>query len=67
MLLPKTIPEDGIQTLSNVRYEPEPVDSVYVREVIDLGPLVVEETPAPSMPTPPRLTSGSPTLKCCTS
>src|SRR5438067_2085342 len=54
MLLPKTIPEDGIQTLSNVRYEPEPADSVDVREVIDLDPLVVEEKPAGSMLTLPR-------------
>src|SRR5260221_713839 len=54
MLLPKTIPENGIQTLSNVRYDPEPEDSVYVREVIDLDPLLVEETPARSMPTLPR-------------
>src|SRR5258706_566213 len=54
MLFPKTIPEDGIQTLSNVRYDPEPVDSVYLREVIDLDPLVVEEKPARSMPTLPR-------------
>ena len=38
MLLPKTIPENGIQTLSNVRYDPELQDSVYVREVIDLFP-----------------------------
>ena len=43
MLLPKTIPENGIQTLSNVRYDPELQDSVYVREVIDLCPLVVED------------------------
>src|SRR3981081_429271 len=54
MLLPKTIPEDGIQTLSNVRYDPEPVDSLYAPEVIDLDPLVVEEKPARSMSTLPR-------------
>src|SRR6266436_1936814 len=54
MLLPKTIPEDGIQTLRNVRYDPEPVDSLYAPEVIDLDPLLVEETPARSMPTLPR-------------
>jgi hypothetical protein len=46
MLLPKTLPQDGIQTLSNVRYGPEPVDSLYAREVIDLDPLVVEEKAA---------------------
>src|SRR5258707_7257875 len=51
MLLPKTIPEDGIQTLSNVRYGPELVDSVYVRDVIDLSPLVVEEKSTRSMAT----------------
>src|SRR5258706_673062 len=54
MLFPKTIPEDGIQTLSNVRYDPEPVDSLYVREWIDLDPLLVEEPRARSMPTLPR-------------
>src|SRR2546423_516745 len=54
MLLPKTIPEDGIQTLSDVRYDPKRVDSLYAREVIDLGPLVEEENPARSMPTLPR-------------
>ena len=54
MLLPKTIPEDGIQTLSNVRYGPEPVDSLYAREVIDLAPLVVEEQVALSLPAMPR-------------
>ena len=54
MLLPKTIPKDGIQTLSNARYDPGPIDSVYVREVIDLQPLVEEEKPARSMPTLPR-------------
>src|SRR5467141_5307399 len=54
MLLPKTLPEDGIQTLNTVRYDPELVDSVYVREVIDLCPLVVEEKPTRSMATLPR-------------
>src|ERR1700704_2837620 len=54
MLLPKTIPEDGIQTLRNVRYEPELVDSLYAPEVIDLDPLVVEEKPTRSMATLPR-------------
>src|SRR5258708_5128161 len=54
MLLPKTIPEDGIQTLRNVRYEPEPVDSLYAPEVIDLCPLVVEQKPTRSMATLPR-------------
>ena len=43
MLLPKTISHDGSQTLSNVRYDPEPVDSLYAHEVIDLDPLAVEE------------------------
>src|SRR6267154_6011661 len=54
MLLQKTVPENGIQTLSNVRYEPEPVDSLYAREVIDLCPLTVEEKPTRSMATLPR-------------
>src|SRR5882762_539721 len=54
MLLPKTIPEDGIQTLSNVRYDPELLDSLYVRDVIDLCPLVMEEKPTRSMATLPR-------------
>ncbi len=54
MLLPKTIPPDGIQTASNVRYDPDPVDSLYAREVIDLDPLVVEEKPARSMTATPR-------------
>src|SRR5256714_445420 len=53
MLLPRTIPEDGIQTLSDVRYDPKRVDSLYAREVIDLGSLVEEEKPARSMPTLP--------------
>ena len=50
MLLPKTIPIDGIQTPSNVRYEPNPVDSSYADEVIDL----VEEQVARCTPTLPR-------------
>src|SRR5260221_2894934 len=54
MLLPKTTPQDGIQTLSSVRCGPDPVDSLYAPEVIDLDPLVVEETPLRSMPTLPR-------------
>ncbi|HZC82731.1 MAG TPA: glycosyltransferase, partial [Nitrospiraceae bacterium] len=54
MLLPKTIPQDGIQTVSNIRYGPEPMDSLYAREVIDLDPLVVEEKPARSVYTLPR-------------
>lgn len=53
MLLPRTISQDGIQTLRNVRYDPEAMDSLYAREVIDLGPLVLEEKPARSMPTLP--------------
>jgi hypothetical protein len=51
MLLPKTFPQDGIQTVSNVRYNPEPLDSLYAREVIDLDTLVVEAKPAQSMRT----------------
>src|SRR5947208_3494275 len=54
MLLPKTIPPDGIQTVGDVRYDPDPVESLYAREVIDLTPLVVEEKPSRSMPTLPR-------------
>src|SRR5437764_1707715 len=54
MLLPKIIPEDGIQTLSDVRYDPKRVDALYAREVIDLGPLLEGEEPARSMPTLPR-------------
>src|SRR5438874_727068 len=54
MLLPKTIPPDGIQTVGDVRYDPDPVESVYAREVIDLTPLVAEEKPSRSMPTLPR-------------
>src|SRR6201982_2523595 len=54
MLLSKNIPQDGIQTLSNVRCDPEPVDSLNAREVIELVPLVVEENLAGSMPTLPR-------------
>src|SRR6266852_102338 len=54
MLLPKTIPIDGIQTPSNVRYEPDPVDSSYAHEVIDLAPLVVEEKAARATPTVAR-------------
>jgi hypothetical protein len=54
MLLPKTISQDGIQTLSNGRYEPGPADSLYAREVIDLDPVVVEEKPSRSMSTVPR-------------
>src|SRR5437763_622378 len=51
MLLPKTIPPDGIQTVGDVRYDPDPVESLYAREVIDLTPLVVEEKPSRSMTT----------------
>src|SRR5437868_8521606 len=54
MLLPKTISQDGSQTLSNVRYDPEPVDSMYAREVIDLDPLAVEEKLERSVPMLPR-------------
>src|SRR5437868_7302398 len=54
MLLPKTIPPDGIQTVGDVRYDPDPVESLYAREVIDLGPLLEGEEPARSMPTLPR-------------
>src|SRR5213082_4013906 len=54
MLLPKTISHDGSQTLSNVRYDPEPVDSLYAREVIDLDPLAVEEKLERSVPMLPR-------------
>src|SRR5260370_2588741 len=53
MSLPKARPQDGIQTL-DVRYDPDRVDSLSAREVIDLAPLVVEEKPARSMPTLPR-------------
>ena len=49
MLLPKTIPPDGIQTVSNVRYDRGLGDSSYAREVIDLDPLVLEEKPSRSM------------------
>ena len=56
MSMPKTIPQDGIQTLNDVCYDPEPVDSLYAREVIDLDPLVVEEKSARSMSTLPRPT-----------
>src|SRR5947199_9001525 len=54
MLLSKTISQDGSQTLSNVRYDPEPVDSMYAREVIDLDPLAVEEKLERSVPMLPR-------------
>src|SRR5437588_392512 len=54
MLLPTTTPTDGIQTVGDVRYDPDPVESLYAREVIDLTPLVVEEKPSRSMPTLPR-------------
>jgi len=54
MLLSKTISQDGSQTLSNVRYDPEPVDSLYAREVIDLDPLAVEEKLERSVPMLPR-------------
>src|SRR3982074_2150348 len=54
MLLPKTISQDGIQTLRNVRYDSELVDCLYAPEVIDLDPLVVEEKPTRSMATLPR-------------
>src|SRR5436305_11863862 len=54
MLLPKTISHDGSQTLSNVRYDPEPVDSLYAHEVIDLDPLAVEEKLERSVPMLPR-------------
>src|SRR5260370_7141873 len=53
MSVPKASPQDGIQTI-DVRYDPDRVDSLYAREVIDLAPLVVEEKPARSMPTLPR-------------
>src|SRR5258708_21181390 len=54
MLLPKTILIDGIQTLRDVRYDPNQVDSSYAHEVIDLAPLVVEETVPRSTPAVPR-------------
>src|SRR5438067_11888713 len=54
MLLPKTISHDGSQTLSNVRYDPEPLDSLYAHEVIDLDPLAVEEKLERSVPMLPR-------------
>src|ERR1700716_3564228 len=54
MFLPKTIPIDGSQSLSNVRYELDPVDSSYAHEVIDLVPLVVEEKIARCTPTVAR-------------
>src|SRR5947207_14142795 len=54
MLLPKIIPEDGIQAPSDVPYDPKRVDALYAREVIDLGPLLEGEEPARSMPTLPR-------------
>src|SRR6202048_4850473 len=54
MLLPKTIPIDGIETPSSVRYEPDTLATSYAHEVIDLAPLVVEETAARSTPTLPR-------------
>lgn len=56
MSVPKTIPQDGIQTLNDIRYDPEPVDSLYARRVIDLDPLAVEERTARSMATLPRPT-----------
>src|SRR5437588_6341946 len=52
MLLPKTIPQDGIQTVSNVRFDPDPVDSLYAREVIDLDPLEEKPRSAPTLPRP---------------
>ncbi len=54
MLLPKTIPIDGIEPPSSVRYEPDTLATSCAHEVIDLAPLVVEETAARSTPTLPR-------------
>ena len=51
MLLPKTVPRDGIQSVSNGRYDPDPMDSLSAPEVIDLDSLVVEEKLSRSVPT----------------
>src|SRR5258708_15129177 len=54
MVLAKTIPIDGIEPPSSVRYEPDTLATSCAHEVNDLAPLVVEETAARSTPTLPR-------------
>ena len=59
MPVSKTIPQDGIHTLNDVRYDPEPVDSLCAREVIDLDSLVGEDKSARSISALPRPTRPS--------